>query len=266
MSAMHANGRSRLLVVFIVLLAIALVVGAALFLAKIYNSTGEIKVDDGVMTLLMVGVGTLLVVEVLPTLQSLKFDKGGVDISFRELGEKVTNDTDALKDRIVTLEAAVAALQASPQTAAAPAAGQRAAPTAATTPAAAKQKRLEEMRRPGRFYDDPRKGRFGRKSAVGDVVLSAEFTGPRDKSWTEVELTVAAAPGKSLAGVEEVEFYLHNTFSPSKRVVPVRDGKAELTLTIWGGFTVGVWIPATETCLELDLAELENAPRVVKER
>jgi hypothetical protein len=38
-----------------------------------------------------------------------------------------------------------------------------------------------------------------------------------------------------------------------------------LRLRAFGGFTVGVWIPSQQVQLELDLAELSDAPRVIKE-
>jgi hypothetical protein len=257
MSSLSSPGQMKAppLIVVLGLLGVLLVAGASVFLFKIYGSEDS-AVDDGVVTLLIVGLSTLIVVEILPTLQNLKFGKDGVDVTFRELGEKVTNDTGALEARIVALEAEVKALRS----AAAPAV-KRAAPP---SPEIATPGR--DMFKAGRFYDDPRKGRFGGKAADMGFVLSAAFSGPRDKSWADVILTVRATDeAGDTSSVESVEFYLHNSFNPDERAVPFCDGAAELVLTCWGGFTVGVWIPARGVALELDLAELANAPKVVKE-
>jgi hypothetical protein len=42
-------------------------------------------------------------------------------------------------------------------------------------------------------------------------------------------------------------------------------GQPISTLRASGGFTVGAWIPSHQVQLELDLAELSDAPRVIKE-
>ncbi|TIV24584.1 MAG: hypothetical protein E5W02_02740 [Mesorhizobium sp.] len=65
---------------------------------------------------------------------------------------------------------------------------------------------------------------------------------------------------------EEVQFHLHDSFMPALRSRKFKAGEARLTVTVWGGFTLGVWIPAHDVELELDLTELDDAPRIVRER
>jgi hypothetical protein len=237
------------------LLGMLLVLSAFLFLQKTYGSQDS-AVDQGVVALLIVGLCTLIVVEVLPTLQNLKFGKEGIEVSFRELGEKVTNDTGALEGRVKELETLVAALSA--QGGGARRAKRAPAPQLHPIPA--------QMLLAGRYDDDPRKGRFGGRAEVDGFALKAAFPGPRNKGWTEVELTVTAAPqAGDTSDVTFVEFYLHNSFKPDHRSVTFHDGQGDLCLTTWGGFTVGVWIPARGVMLELDLASLSDAPKIVKE-
>jgi hypothetical protein len=58
-----------------------------------------------------------------------------------------------------------------------------------------------------------------------------------------------------------VQFFLHDTFTNSKPVVAVGpNGVAELVLDAWGAFTVGAIADSGLTRLELDLAELDDAP------
>ena len=62
-----------------------------------------------------------------------------------------------------------------------------------------------------------------------------------------------------------VQFFLHDTFANSKPVVAVGpNGVAELTLDAWGAFTVGAIADFGLTRLELDLAELDEAPSSFK--
>jgi hypothetical protein len=248
-----------LLLSMLVVLGVVLVTSAFLFLFKTYGLNGDaVTVDAGVTTLLIVGLATLVLVHVLPGLQSLKFGTDGIDVQFRDLGLKVTNDQSVLEGRIAALEARLDALQPP-----APKAARRAA--VADKPASGPTQPPREMLKAGVYYDDPRKGRFGRKATRDGFTLSASFQGPRDKSWTDVVLSVETDPGVDAADVDVVEFYLHNTFHPDDRKVRFADGEANLALTIWGGFTVGAWIPARGICLELDLAKLDNAPPIVRE-
>lgn len=245
------------------LLGVLLVVASLAFLWKAFQG-GEIK--DGVVALLLVGLATLLVVELLPTLQSLKLGKDGVELEFRTLGEKVTGDNDALRDRIAELERAVAActpvpVATTPQTGGAKRVT-KAAPKARPALSWDTPDRLKEA---GPYRNDLRKGVFGGRASVDGFTLSAGFDGPPSQAWCEVILTVTADAGANMAGVTGVEFFLHDSFPRARVRVPFRDGKAQLERTTWGGFTVGVWIPGPDVTLELDLALLPYAPKVVKE-
>lgn len=239
-------GRIRLTLLVVALLGLLLVVGAFLFLQKAYGAKEGAAIDSGAVTLLIVGLSALIVVEVLPTLKDMTFGKDGVALSFRELGEKVTNDTSDLARRVAELERIVAAL---PQPA--PPAGP---PVIHEEP--------KDLRRRGKFYDDPRKGRFGGKSESEGFTLSAVFPGKPRRDWAEVILTVEAKAGTT---ADCAEFFLHDSFDPDEVVVPFVQGKAELRITTWGGFTVGVWICGEGISLELDLALLPDAPKVIKE-
>lgn len=113
-------------------------------------------------------------------------------------------------------------------------------------------------------FDDPQKGRFGGKAEAGGFLLSASFS-DTGQNWIWISLVVTAQPGVVLANDAIAQFFLHDTFRPPRLSVSFANSAASLTLRAVGGFTVGVWIPSHEVQLELDLAELSGAPRVIKE-
>jgi hypothetical protein len=121
------------------------------------------------------------------------------------------------------------------------------------------------LRLPVLQFDDPQKGRFGGKAEVDGFSLSASFSESGDQNWIEIHLVATAKPGVVLDSDAVAEFFLHDTFRPSRLSVTFANGVATLTLRAFGGFTVGVWIPSHQVQLELDLAELSYAPRVIKE-
>lgn len=110
--------------------------------------------------------------------------------------------------------------------------------------------------------DDLQKGRFGGKASRKGFVMSADFEKTGSKNWVRIVLLVEG-PGQD---GETVQFHLHDSFKPSLVTRKFKAGVSRLTVTAWGGFTVGVWIPAHEIELELDLATLKEAPPVVRER
>jgi hypothetical protein len=59
---------------------------------------------------------------------------------------------------------------------------------------------------------------------------------------------------------------LHPSFKNEKEIIKVINGKAENKLISYGAFTVGVEADNGATRLELDLAELPDAPRIFRER
>ena len=115
------------------------------------------------------------------------------------------------------------------------------------------------LSRPVTVADDPQKGRFGRRSSRGGFALRATFNS-RSKTWTRIELIVTGdAPDGTL-----VQFYLHDSFKPVKEEAKFRDGRAQITVTSYGGFTVGAWIGSRAVELELDLSKIRGAPLIIR--
>lgn len=113
--------------------------------------------------------------------------------------------------------------------------------------------------------DDPNNGRFGRKARAKGFTLSARF--PEDNSrMVSVHLVVEAGPSATMNLGDSVWFCLHPTFNPDWVRVFFQGRTATLTVRAWGGFTVGAWLPTQGVELELDLAETEGAPPIIRTR
>jgi len=113
------------------------------------------------------------------------------------------------------------------------------------------------------YPDDLWKGRFGGKASSGDYSLSASFRKqPRSQV---VELHLAVTSSNAAKSARTVEFFIHPSFPRERIKVRMVQGKAELDLLAWGGFTVGVWIAEYGIELELDLAEIPSAPKIIRE-
>jgi hypothetical protein len=112
--------------------------------------------------------------------------------------------------------------------------------------------------------DDPNKGRFGGRRSRGGFELRAAFTPTSDKNWVGITLTVAAK--KEVPKGAVAEFFLHDSFRPSRVKATFRNAVATHTVTASGGFTVGAWIPSEEVELELDLAHEPRTPNIIRER
>jgi hypothetical protein len=110
--------------------------------------------------------------------------------------------------------------------------------------------------------DDPQKDRFGKEASRAGFVASAHFAPTRSKDWTRITITVT---GNATDG-DEVQFYLHDSFHPPVERSVFSKGVAAQEVTAWGGFTVGVWLPAQRVELELDLALLPSAPQYIRTR
>jgi hypothetical protein len=112
---------------------------------------------------------------------------------------------------------------------------------------------------------DPQKGQWGGLSARNGWEVTAEVT-EIQADWYEIRLTTAATRNarKSLTG--NVSFFLHDSFARAVRSVKSSNGKARLKLAAYGAFTVGVLIERDGTTLEIDLAELESAPKPFREQ
>lgn len=109
--------------------------------------------------------------------------------------------------------------------------------------------------------DDPQKDRFGGLAEAQGFRLSATFGKVRE-DWVDVTLAVVA---DTVVGDAAVEFYLHDTFKPNCFIERFKEGRSELQVRAWGGFTCGVWIPSKKIELELDLAKIPSAPRLIQE-
>jgi hypothetical protein len=116
--------------------------------------------------------------------------------------------------------------------------------------------------------DDPNKGHFGGKAeADGRSVSAVVVPLPNNSELFQIFLTVSSTDrARPLAEDDEVTFYLHPTFARPVMKVKVTQGKATLERIACGAFTVGVTIASSHTQLELDLAELPNAPEPFKSR
>lgn len=121
------------------------------------------------------------------------------------------------------------------------------------------------LQRPILFAQDPNKGRFGSKRSQNGYTLSATFHPARSLHWVSVTLTVRADEPLPRSYSDIVSFCLHPTFDPQWINAVFRGREASITVKSWGGFTVGAWLPAQELELECDLAELPDAPKIIRE-
>jgi len=113
--------------------------------------------------------------------------------------------------------------------------------------------------------DDPQKNQWGGKPAINGRRLSAVIRNSLFPSFYEVDLAVTGTTENPLTGL--VTFHLHDTFKNQDPVISVINGEATLRLKkVYGAFTVGAEADNGVTRLELDLAELQGAPKEFKER
>jgi formylglycine-generating enzyme required for sulfatase activity len=121
---------------------------------------------------------------------------------------------------------------------------------------------------PGTVPDDPWKGVFGGKSESNFRKLTARVTEipGADASWFSLQLTVSSTDPENHPFSGEVRFFLHHTFAQDKPRVTASGGEARLSQTVWGAFTVGALSDGGRTRLELDLADLSDAPPAFRER
>lgn len=121
----------------------------------------------------------------------------------------------------------------------------------------------------GECPDDPQKGTWGGlPERSGFRVTATVRENPRLHEWFDIELNVersSAAPFEPRRAV----FHLHPTFSPNRYERPFSGNTAQLVLTAYGAFTVGVEVePAAGAAipLEIDLAADPRAPAVFRSR
>lgn len=117
-------------------------------------------------------------------------------------------------------------------------------------------------RRPILHPDDPQRGRFGGLSNQNGFRLAAHF-GPVRDDHVEATLTIHAP--QSLDG-QSAWLFLHDTFQPQETKAYFHGKRCQIDLRIWGGFTVGAWLPVQGIELELNLASLVRAPSIVRNR
>lgn len=212
-----------------------LVILACLFLLLVKPITGvELELSEALSGIAALGVGLMLLAEIGPFVKTLK--AGGVEVDFVET---VSDRFGAMEQRVAELERAGAG-------------GSR-----SLTPAPA-------LSRKTAFPDDPQKGRFGGKASDKGFTLSARFRSS-GSDWVDVRLLVEADQGVTLKPEDYAEFFLHDTFDPDQISAVFKDGRAELSVLSYGGFTVGVWIPSHGVQLELDLARVRGAPRAIRD-
>lgn len=113
---------------------------------------------------------------------------------------------------------------------------------------------------------DPNNGRFGGQTTCNGFNLSATFEPTKSKDWVTINLTVEAERSAKIGVGDFAWFVLHPTFSPSAQRVSFRGNRARLRIQAYGGFTVGVWLPKSNTELECNLAAITGAPRIIRSR
>lgn len=116
------------------------------------------------------------------------------------------------------------------------------------------------------YEDDPQKGKWGGKSEVNGRMISAKVNPGPFPGFYMVEIRVVSTDiSKPLTGF--VKFFLHDTFINSNPIIAVEENVAVLNLTkVYGAFTIGAEADGGDTKLELDLAELPDAPAEFKSR
>ncbi|MCC6233517.1 MAG: TIR domain-containing protein [Verrucomicrobiales bacterium] len=111
--------------------------------------------------------------------------------------------------------------------------------------------------------EDPQKGRWGGSPTRAGYVLSGQVTAISSE-WFDVVVRVQRPAGDS--GATKVIFHLHDTFKPQAVEASFRGDTAEWQGSAWGAFTVGAEVGDGSVTLELDLAQLPDAPKVFRER
>ena len=113
--------------------------------------------------------------------------------------------------------------------------------------------------------DDPQRGRWGGQSNRDGWQLAGRVA-EISRDWFSVQLEVGPEAGGDRRLTDKVEFHLHDSFGRPRRVRSAEAGRARLDLEAYGAFTVGAAVQQDGTELELDLAELPDAPRRFRQR
>ena len=108
--------------------------------------------------------------------------------------------------------------------------------------------------------NDQQKGRWGGLPTTTDWTLEAVVS-EHSENWFDIRLVVGPSEGSTKQLEAPVEFHVHQSFPKPFYEREPKGGRAVLDLSAYGAFTVGVLVRQDDTRLELDLAELEHAPR-----
>jgi hypothetical protein len=112
---------------------------------------------------------------------------------------------------------------------------------------------------------DPWKGQFGGQSEANDIELVAALSPMHIRSgYVAVDLRLRGVSTQARAkwAGKTARLYLHPSFPDPLRMLTLDAmGEVRLPLIVWGAFTVGAQLE-DGTLLELDLAQLANAPPV----
>lgn len=114
--------------------------------------------------------------------------------------------------------------------------------------------------------DDPQKGKWGEQAESNERKITAKVELSEMPNLYKVTLEVISTnPLNPLTGV--VKFHLHPSFNNSEPIIAVTEGTAILVLsTVYGAFTAGAEADEGKTRLEIDLADLPNAPQEFRDR
>ena len=106
---------------------------------------------------------------------------------------------------------------------------------------------------------------MGRLSDVNGRHLRGKVNKADVPVFFTIRLTVTGDYSNPIKGL--VKFHLHDSFKNANPIIAAKNNMAELNLNwVYGAFTVGVETDNGQTKLELDLAELEDAPKDFRER
>lgn len=123
-----------------------------------------------------------------------------------------------------------------------------------------------QMRSAPLVHHDWAKGMFCGQSTVSNKFGTRTLAGSVrriERDWFEINLEIRADPKPATEAI----FFLHNTFEqPTPTVGFDSSGVARLTIKGYGAFTVGALCDDGTTELELDLSQLESAPKTFRAR
>lgn len=112
---------------------------------------------------------------------------------------------------------------------------------------------------------DPQKGKWGLKPSRNGWILSAEVF-ELQEDWYRIRVEVAPSPRSRKELIGGVELYLHDSFDEPVILAVKQGRKAVREIAAYGAFTIGALIKQDGTTLELDLADLADAPQKFRER